>query len=285
MTLNGFALLSLLCAITCVSCSGAAAQSDRIVANQQKAFYEAWLRRDLRGEELRSITDEFIAFYTKKGKNRAGIHEATKPFADYTKFLREKDGTPGALTWRHGLLAVNYFDPDMQNTTELRLLTEPDPVRVVDPGYKRLMTEKDVVALVNIYHFAKSDGLPRHKELARQDLDRLVVELDRAYGNHQTATALPQFYGEAAAFWAGVQQQWSQLNDEEKRKARAYSDKTYKAIMPITLYAKLLGLDNNAAASRYLDDVSAVSVYIYEVSVQSEIVLRAIRRAAGEFNP
>jgi hypothetical protein len=282
MTLSGFALLSLLCAIACVSCSGAAAQSDRIVANQQKAFYEAWLRRDLRSDELRSITDEFIAFYTKKGKDRAGIHEATKPFAEYTKFLREKDGKPGALTWRHALLAVNYFDPDMQNTTELRLLTEPDPVRVVDPGYKRLMTEKDVVALVNIYHFAKSNGAPRHKELARQDLDRLVAELDRAYGNYKTATELPQFYGEAAAFWAGVQQQWPQLTAEEKRQARAYADKTYKALMPTQMYAKLFGLDTSAAFSRRQNDVTAALVYINEVNMQS-LVLDRIRSAAEKW--
>ena len=281
MTLSGFALISL-CAIACVSCLGAAAQSDRIVSSQQKAFYEAWLRRDLRNDELRSITDEFIAFYRKKGKDRAGINEATKPFAEFTKFLREKDGTPGALTWRHSLLAVNYFDPDMQNTTELRLLTEPDPVRVVDPGYKRLMTEKDVVALVNIYHFAKSDGDPRHKELARQDLERLVVELDRAYGNYQTATELPQFYGEAAAFWAGVQQHWPHLTAEEKREARAYADKTYKALMPTQMYAKLFGLDPNAAFSRRQDDFAAVMVFINEVNMQS-IVLSAIRNAAAKW--
>jgi hypothetical protein len=170
----------------------------------------------------------------------------------------------------------------MRNTTELRLLTEPDPVRVVDPGYKRLMTEKDVVALVNIYLFANSEGEPRHKDLSRQDLDRLVVALDRAHGNYPKATEMPQFYGETASFWAGIGQQWPNLTAEEKRQARAYAGRTFKARMPIPLYAKLFGLDTNAAASRYLDDVNATSVYLMEIGAQS-IVLNAIRNAAANW--
>jgi hypothetical protein len=271
-----FALICLLCAMACGSGSGAAAQSDQVVARQQKAFFEVWLRRPLRGDELRLITDEFIAFFTKRGKDRAAIHEATKPFAEYTKFLREHDDTPGALTLRHQVLVANYFEPDMQKTTELKLLTEPDPVRVVDPGYKRLMTEKDVVALANIYNFANSEGEPRHKDLSRQGIDRLVAALDRAYGNYPEATEMPQFYGETAAFWAGVRQHWPQLTAEEKRQARVYADSTYKARMPVPLYAKLFGLDTNAAASRYLDDVNAVMVYINKVNMQN-IVLNVLR--------
>jgi hypothetical protein len=270
-----FTLICLLCAVACISCSGAVAQSDQVVARQQKAFFEVWLRRPLRGDELRVITDEFIAFFTKRGKNRAAIHEATRLFAEYTKFLREQDGTPGALTLRHQLITANYFEPDMQNTTELRLLTEPDPVHVVDPGYKRLMTEKDVVALANIYNFANSDGEPRHRDLSRQGIDRLVVALDRAHGNYPKATEMPQFYGETAAFWEGVRQQWPHLNVEEKRQARAYAKKTYKALMPTQMYAKLFGLDINAAFSRRQDDVSAALVYINEVNMQN-IVLNVL---------
>jgi hypothetical protein len=136
--------------------------------------------------------------------------------------------------------------------------------------------------LVNIYHFAKTEGEPRQKQLARQDLDRLVVELDRAYGNYQKATELPQFYGEAAAFWAGVQQQWPQLTAEEKRQARAYADRTYKALMPTQLYAKLFGLDLNAAFSRRQVDSMAVVLYINEVNMQS-LVLDRIRNAAEKW--
>jgi hypothetical protein len=267
-----FALACLLSALTFVSCRDAVAQSDRVVARHQKAFYEAWLRRDLSDNELRQVTDELIAMYTKRGKDRAAIREIAQSFESYTKILREQNGRPAAITTRHFLLAANYFDPDMQNTTELRLLTEPDPVRVVDPGYKRLMTERDVVALVNIHHFAKSEDDPRHKELSRQDIDRLVAELDRTFGNYPKATEMPQFFGETAAFWAGVQQEWPQLSAEERRQARAYAGKTYKALMPTRMYARLWGLDMTTAFSRRQEDVMASMVYINEVNMRSSVL-------------
>jgi hypothetical protein len=162
------------------------------------------------------------------------------------------------------------------------LLNEPDPARVVDPGSKRLMTERDVVALANIYNFAKSEGAPRHKELSRQEIDRMVVELDRAFGDHPKAGEMPQFFGETAAFWAGVRQEWPRLSEDEKRQARAYANRTYKSVPPVKLYAKLWGLDMNAAAARYLDDVSARAVYINEVNMQS-IVLRKIMDEVGSW--
>lgn len=280
---NGCLVLAiLLLALRFVSCADAAPQSDQVVARHQKAFYEAWLRRGLSANELREVTDEFIAFYTKQGKDRAGIHQAAESFTIYTKLLREHDGTPGAITTRHFLLAFNYFTPEMQNTTELRLLNEPDPVRVVDPSTKRLMTEKDVVALANIYNFARSEGVPRHKELSRQEIDRLVAELDHAFGNHPKAGEMPQFFGEAAAFWTGVRQEWPRLSEEEKRQARAYASKTYKSVPPVQLYAKLWGLDTNAAAKRYLDDVTARAVYINEVNMQV-LVLGQIMNKVGSW--
>jgi hypothetical protein len=61
--------------------------------------------------------------------------------------LREHDDCPKGRNLRHRPLEANYFTPDMQNTTELRLLLEPDPARVVEPREKALMTEQDVIAL------------------------------------------------------------------------------------------------------------------------------------------
>lgn len=106
----GLWLVVLLSMLTFISCTNGAVASDSVVAHEQKAFFEAWLRRDLRGDELRMVTDEFVAFYAKTGKNTAGIHEATRLFLDYARTLREQDGTPKALTLRHLLLEASYFD-------------------------------------------------------------------------------------------------------------------------------------------------------------------------------
>jgi hypothetical protein len=135
-------LAGLLSTLVFISCVEGAAQSDQVVARGLKVFFEAWTERELSGDELRKVTDEFIVYNSKKGKKRAEIHESSKLFLEFAKILREQKGSPRALLLRHHLLEANYFDSDMQNTTELRLLTEPDPVRVVDPGGKHLMTER-----------------------------------------------------------------------------------------------------------------------------------------------
>src|SRR5262245_40981328 len=140
----------LLVTLIFISCVNGAAQSDQAVAHDMKAFFEAWLGRDLRGDELRKVTDDVIAYHTRRGKNQAGIREYVKIFLEHAKFLREREGAPGAFMRRHLLLELNYFEPDLQNTTTLRLLTEPDPVRVVDVGERHLLTESDVVALANL---------------------------------------------------------------------------------------------------------------------------------------
>src|SRR5262245_26841433 len=65
------------------SCVNGAAQSDQVVANHQKALYEAWLNRPLRGHELRQVTDEFIVMYRKRGKDRGGMQEIARSFEPY----------------------------------------------------------------------------------------------------------------------------------------------------------------------------------------------------------
>ena len=66
-----FVLAGLLSTLIFILCADGMAQSDQVVARGQKVFFEAWLERELSGDELRKVTDEFIVFYTKMGKNRA----------------------------------------------------------------------------------------------------------------------------------------------------------------------------------------------------------------------
>jgi hypothetical protein len=250
---------------------GATDASDPVVEREQKAFFEAWLRRELRGDELRKVTDEFIAFYIKNGKDRAGIHEATKPFLEYAKLLRERDGAPVAFTLRHHLLEANYFDPNMQNTTELRLLTELDPVRVVDPKWKRLMTEKDLVALVNLSNFVKSKGEPRRQEVSRQNLDRVAIKLNHMF-NDSKADWMLRFFCDTAAFWAGVQQEWPHLTDDETRQVRAYSMAGCEAsFKDYKMYGRLLGLNDRAAFDRSKADMRDAALLIAKVNVMGTV--------------
>ncbi|HKX30982.1 MAG TPA: hypothetical protein VJ302_25055 [Blastocatellia bacterium] len=239
-----------------ISCGGAAATADPVVADHLEAFFEAFLDRQLRGNELREVTDEFIKIHTGEGKKRASIQEIAKSFDVHTKWLVTRKGRPADFTTRQIVLEANYFSPLMKNTIELRLLTEPDPVRVADPRSKRLMTERDLVALANLRHFARSNDDPQPRELSRQQIDRLAAELNRLCGDHPNAQRMPQFFGEADSFWSGVRHEWPQLNAEEKRLVRTYADKTWRIRLTFELFAKLWGLNPQAARSRYMDDMS-----------------------------
>jgi hypothetical protein len=84
------------------------------------------------------------------------------------------------------------------------LFLEPDPVRIADARSRRLMTERDVIALANIRNFAKSSSPPRHKDLSRQQIEDLVALLKENVRDNRGR--IPQFFGEAAAFWAGVRE-------------------------------------------------------------------------------
>jgi hypothetical protein len=265
-------IVGLLFTLLLISCADGMAQSDQVVARGMKVFFEAWLKRELRGDELRKVTDEFIAFYAKKGKDRAVTHEAARMFLEYAKILREHDGCPQGIAVRHHLIEVNYFDPDMQNTTELRLLLEPDPVRVVARDEKAFMTEQDVVALANLCSFANSNEEPRPKELSRRQIDILTAELDRVFGPNGNWGMLT-FFRETAELWAGIRREWPNLSDEEKRKARAYAAEGHMAPMDPTLYGKLLDLDNFYATKHRIDDVNKASV---ELSVRTESIVQLI---------
>jgi hypothetical protein len=268
---GSLALACLLLVVEVVSCKSATGASDSAVESSQKAFYEAWLRRELRGDELRKVTDEFIVYYTKKGKDRTGIDEAAKPFLGYAKLLRERDGAPMTFTLRHRLLEANYFDPDIRNTTILRLLTEPDPVRVVDPKWKRLMTEKDIVALVNLSNFIRSKGEPRHQEVSRQNIDRVTVNLNHMF-NDSKADWMPRFFNDTAAFWAGVRQEWPRLTDDEKRQVRAYSMVGCEApFKDYKMYGRLLGLNDRAAFDRSMADTRDAALLIAKVNVMGTV--------------
>jgi hypothetical protein len=232
--------------------SGTAA-ADPVVARQLAEFYPVFLGRELSREELRRLTDEFVETHAATGKSPDAIREKARSFAARRHTLRRDPNGPAAYTMRHVIIGLNYFDPALQKTLHLRLLTEPDPVRVVDGRSRRLMTERDVIALANIHRFAKSDGPPRHRDLSRQQIEELVSTLKSAVG--AKGAMMPRFFGEAAAFWAGVQKAWPQLDAEQKRLARAYAAKMWRIQIPPRLYGILWGLEPRAATSRYADDV------------------------------
>jgi len=229
---------------------------DPVVARRMGAFYEVFVGRKLTANEIRRLTGEFVGDRARSEKSREAVRQVAWEISFSMVLLREDKESPAALTWRHGFLETNYFRPEMQNTLELRLMTEPDPVRVVDARSKRLMTERDIVALANIRHFARSDGAPQHRELTPRQIEELASLLKRGVaGDNGT---LPPFFADAAAYWAGVRQQWPYFNVQQRSLARAYANNTWRTKMPVEMYVSLWGLDRISASRRWTVDMSAL---------------------------
>lgn len=245
-----------------VSCGAGA--SDAAVSRDLQTFFEAFVGRDLSASELKDVTEEFIELHRLNDSSPSAIRDIAERLAASTRQLRPDAAGPAALTARDALLTTHYLNADLHGTLQLRLFTEPDPVRVVDVRSRRLMTQRDVIALANLHRFARSNGAPRHEPLSRQQIDELVEALRAAVGGN--SGNMPQFYGEAAAFWAGVQREWPKLDADRKSMIRAYSARTWRVQMPVEMYRRLWGLSEQASLQRQADDASVRIAAITDIN-------------------
>jgi hypothetical protein len=166
-------------------------------------------------DELSVLVSEHMAYHRKRGSDASAIRQATKQLGDLARDLRRHGNTPLGLRLRHVILEDNFFNPLMQNTHQLELLDEPDPVRLHDAETHKLMTRRDVVALANLAQFARSDQAPRHQGLSDAEVNQMVQYL-------RDNARVRLFLSETAILWAGILQQWPHLSAEERRQTRAY---------------------------------------------------------------
>jgi hypothetical protein len=253
-----------LLALAQLSCGSTS--TDAAVSRDLRSFFEAFVGRELSGAEVRDVTVEFIELHAADGKTSDAIRDIARRLGSYSKTLHSNAATPSVLQTRHALIESNYLNPDLHDTIELRLFTELDPVRVVDVRSRRVMTERDVIALANLRRFATSREAPRHEQPSRSQIEALTAALQATVGGN--SGNMPRFFGEAAAFWVGVQQEWPKLDDRQKSLVRAYADKTWRVQMPVELYGRLWGLDAQAASSRHADDVSARIAAITDINMR-----------------
>jgi hypothetical protein len=253
--------------------TGSADRLDPAFQRALFAFYRVWLGRSLTNEEGIVVVREQIAFQRKEGRDAAGVREATTSFATGTAQLREHEGKPIGLRLRHDSLAYNFFRPEMQNTAELKLWNEPDPVRFFDTATRRIMTERDVVALANLIVFAGSDEEPRHRNLSFQEAETFVRE--RLCDISRSGVSA--FFSEAGILWAGIRQQWAHFTAEEKRKARFYVQRGRGNIMSVNQTAKVLGIDRWAALDRTTKGMADTFIGAGETHLKQSDVLRVMK--------
>jgi hypothetical protein len=252
------------CVFLLVACG--TGSSDSAVSRDLRTFYETFVGRELSSAEARAVAAEFTEIHSLNGRSPEEIRGIARNLATQVEVLRAGESSPVAASARHRLLEANYLNPDLHDTIQLRLLNEPDPVRVVDARSRRLMTERDVIALANLHRFARSDGAPRHEPLSKQQVEQLAAALRAAVGGN--SGNMPRFYSEAATFWAGVQLEWPRLSADQRSLVRAYAGRTWRVQMSVEMYGRLWGLEPQAASARRADDVSARLAAITDINMR-----------------
>lgn len=211
------------------------------VRTELATFFQVYLSRQLSQKELEQVTQEFILYFGGS-TCEAKCVQALDSHMNNLRIFKTKRGQPEELVLRHAYISQNYFSPKQQGTLIQRLLAEPDPIRVVNPSAKRLMTEKDVVALANLGIFLNNPSSPKHQSFSPQEIDEVVVLLDRLVGSQANAQKMPILFVTAAEFWAGIQHNWSKLSATEKQMVIDYIKYKSNKPMPVHLYSRLLGL-------------------------------------------
>lgn len=240
-----------------------AATSDELVL---EALFETFAARPLSREELTQVTQEFHLEFSGDGgtptpEQRAALDESLQAYREATERLRKDDASGRALFLRHEFVQRAIFGESLWGPVSLAILQEPDPVLVVDARAEYVMTRRDVLAFVNITNFSRgteAPAEPHHRDLTDEQLALVAAELERSFGPQSAIESrMPQFYSEAAAYWAGVRREWAGLTSQERDLTWLYPSYTFQVNMTDELFGKVWGLDPTEAALRHLDDTLA----------------------------
>jgi|GEM_PF-6912260 hypothetical protein len=221
-------------------------RSTEVVQAELRDFFEVFLGRQLSPNEMKQVTREFIALFGAS-TCEAKCTQALATNKTQLAILKTKPGQPEDLVTRHIYIASSYFSPLQRGSLIQRLLSEPDPIRVVNPKTKRLMTQRDVVALANLGILLRSHDLPKNQSFSPKEIEEAVVLLESAVGSHAKAHKMPILFGVAAELWAGVQREWPALNANERQIVRDYIQHKSAKPMSVNLYSRLLGLSSAQA--------------------------------------
>lgn len=228
-----FTLLSLLLAVTAGPVLAASASEAK---SRVKGAYEAFLRRPVTGAELDRLYAEEVADQGEFDADR--IAEMDEILA----ILRREDGKPAGLHLRHDIVETVYFKSAMPFAA--RLVAAMDPPVVVDKLSEELMTQADVLALVQILKFWNSGTDPKAIKPGPEDA-RLAASLTRELETMiSQGGALPEMLRDASALRVGLARHWTSLSARDKDLVRAYMEKNLAGKLtelPPELYGRLMG--------------------------------------------
>lgn len=218
--------------------------SDPSVQTRFRAFTEAVLRRPLTSAEWKELLAEELS-------EKNDYNEQVLSALEYvTKTLRDDDATAAAFHVRHIVTTATYFDRKSRNSPMGQKFFAIDPVAVIDMKHKRILTVADVRGVIAIREFMNSNLEPRDVGTASaEDVDDESDKLQEIVDNNGMLTDLGC---EAAAFWAGVTQNWDSLSAADKKITRAYAKKSLMGFgtLPDKLQITLIGLSPDELKAR-----------------------------------
>ena len=100
---------------------------------------------------------------------------------------------------------------------------------------------------LNIGEFLKAGSNPKAKTYAPEVVEELVAQFQKQYA--EGYTKLPRRLALTAELWAGIEQNWDDLNSKEQQQLKDYFHTSQKnPIMDESTYKKLLALTPEEAA-------------------------------------
>lgn len=218
----------------------AISSNDPSILQRVQALTEALLRHPLEP----SLWDQLLA---DEAKHPVEYNEETIARLDrLIKILREQNGSPTAFHLRHIIATSLAYHPRPEEMPAAFLyLVAYDPRAVFDNRNKRIMTLADIRAVMSIRQFIASQKDPRDIMLASEEFaEDVAMELQRTIKRGGSLTDLSV---DAAAFWAGITQNWGNLSASEQKTVRDYAKRglTGHAALPDKLALMLLGWSQN----------------------------------------
>jgi hypothetical protein len=155
------------------------------VRREIDGFFKDYLGRSLTERELKAVVLDYQGFFGDPDHCNSACEKPLQSHTASLSHLAQSPDTPKELLLRHIYLKNAFFNPRNQGGIILKLLAEPDPVAFVDYKEQRIMTKRDLEALIALLYMSKSTKLSLPVKLnARQLADFLTLLLRVVHSVH-----------------------------------------------------------------------------------------------------
>lgn len=215
------------------------------VATQTEYVLELITDRELSKEEIRRASLEFYSLFDSRCAERCknailGNLEIVEP-------MKSSPGSARDLLARQYYSRTLFFSPTQAGSFIQQLSDEVDPICLADTKSERIMTRGEILGVLNIKRFLAAGGTPATHNFTTAEIDAEIASYRERFVDG--VFKMPFRAGLAAELWAGVEQNWGALNDEQKRQLRIFlENRDGKATMDLPVFQLVLGMDEASAA-------------------------------------